>query len=262
MFGRYVILFSMASLIAACSESTSRVEIPFVSTFGGAEISCDIDSAVKLTDLRFYVHNLRLLTADGEERAVELDVDSWQQANLALIDLENGAGNCLNGTTVLNTSLRGAVTGTEFRGLVFTLGVPFSSNHGDPLIAAAPLGDADMHWHWRGGYKFFRAGIRTADDSFWIHLGSTGCEGTIQNITGCAAPNRVEVRLEDFRYGDSVAVDLAALVSEETLSDLEPSDCSSGPAESSCTESFAAFGLSHAGSDAGPQQVFVVDNRP
>ena len=262
MFGRYVILISAVSLIAACSESTSRVEIPFVAAFDGAEIDCDSEIAVKLTDLRFYVHNLRLLSAGGAEQVVELDVDDWQQANLALIDLESGAGNCLNGTAVVNTTARGAVHGTDFSGLAFTLGVPFSSNHGDPLIAEAPLGDADMHWHWRGGYKFFRAGIRTADDSFWIHLGSTGCEGTIQNITGCTAPNRVEVRLEDFQQGDSVVIDLAALVSAETLSDLEPSDCSSGPAESSCTESFAAFGLSHSGSETGPQRVFAIESRP
>lgn len=262
MIGRYVMLFLVIGLIAACGESTSRVEIPFVVSFGGAEIDCDSEMAVKLTDLRFYVHNLRLVTADGEERPLELAVDSWQQANLALIDLENGSGNCLNGTADLNTALRGAVQGTDFRGLAFTLGVPFSSNHGDPLTAEAPLGDADMHWHWRGGYKFFRAGIRSDDDGFWIHLGSTGCEGTIQNITGCTAPNRVEVRLEEFQQGDAVAVDLAALVSAATLADQQPSDCSSGPAESSCTESFAAFGLSHSGSETGSQRVFAIESRP
>ena len=262
MFGRYVMLLLVIGLIAACSESTSRVEVPFVAAFDGAEIACDSEAAVKLTDLRFYVHNLRLLSGDGEERPLELVIDGWQQADLALIDLENGSGNCLNGTVDLNAAVRGAVRGSNFRGLAFTLGVPFSSNHGDPLIAKAPLGDAAMHWHWRGGYKFFRAGIRTENDGFWIHLGSTGCEGTIQNITGCTAPNRVEVRLDDFQPGDAVVVDLAALVSAATLADREPSDCSSGPAESSCTEPFAAFGLSHAGNDAGLQRVFAVESRP
>ena len=77
----------------------------------------------------------------------------------------------------------------------------FDLNHDNPLTAEPPLDDPDMHWHWRSGYKFLRAGIRTATDGFWIHAGSAGCEGTVGNITGCRFPNRIDVFLPDFVPG-------------------------------------------------------------
>lgn len=263
MFWRYVTSITMVGLITACSESSSRIEIPFAATFANTSLSCDGAAGVNLTDLRFYVHQLSVFDADGESHAVELEVDDWQQSDLALLDLEDGSGNCLNGTAEMNAVVRGVTTSRDVRGLEFTLGVPFESNHGDPLTATPPLGDADMHWHWRGGYKFLRAGIKSENDSFWIHLGSTGCEGTIRNITGCSAPNRVTVHLDDFVPGDIVLVDLAELVADGAFADAAPSDCSSGPAETSCGDPFAAFGLQHATSGAADaQRVFSVQRQP
>ncbi|MGI9201403.1 MAG: MbnP family copper-binding protein [Woeseiaceae bacterium] len=263
MIWRYVTYIAIFGLITACSESSSRIEIPFVVTFSGEPLACDGAAGIDLTDLRFYVHKLSFIDGDGERHPVELETDDWQLSDLALLDLEDGTGSCLNGTSQVNAVVRGNTNGRDLRGLEFTLGVPFSRNHGDPLKAMAPLGDADMHWHWRGGYKFLRAGIQSEDDSFWIHLGSTGCEGTIQNITGCSAPNRVVVHLDDFSPGDSVAVDLAELVSGGVLDDAIPSDCSSGPPETSCGEPFAAFGLQHAtGGAVDAQRIFSVYRRP
>jgi len=262
MFWRYVTFITMVGLITACSESSSRIEIPFAAKFAGAPLACDSTTGVSLTDLRFYVHKVRLISADGERHRVELEASDWQQPDLALLDLEDGSGDCLNGTSELNAVVRGSVKGQDLRGLEFTLGVPFASNHGDPLKAMPPLGDADMHWHWRGGYKFLRAGIKSENDSFWIHLGSTGCEGTIRNITGCNAPNRVTAQLDKFVPGDTVVIDLAELVAGGVLDDAAPSDCSSGPAETSCGDPFAAFGLQHATAGAADtQRIFSVQNQ-
>lgn len=263
MFWRYVTSITMLGLITACGESSSRIEIPFAATFANTPLSCDGAAGVNLTDLRFYVHQMSLVDASGERHSLELEIDDWQQSDLALLDLEDGSGSCLNGTSQVNAVVRGKAKGRDLRGLEFTLGVPFGSNHGDPLKATPPLGDADMHWHWRGGYKFLRAGIKAEDDSFWIHLGSTGCEGTIRNITGCNAPNRVVVSLDDFVPGDTVVVDLAELVTDGALDDATPGDCSSGPAEILCGTAFAAFGLQHAtGGAVDAQRVFSVQRQP
>ena len=116
-----------------------------------------------------------------------------------------------------------------------------------------------MHWHWRAGYKFMRAGIRNRNDSVWLHLGSTGCEGTVQNISGCAAPNRVTVELSDYSSdGDKIAIDLSALFGNANLHDGIPGDCSSGPSERACAEPFSALGLPFAQEDAKRQTVFKV----
>lgn len=246
--------------IAACGDPPRHVDIPFSASFDDVDIDCGTAAPVQMTDLRFYVYDVHLIDAAGEAHAVELADDGlWQRGGLALLDLEDGTGGCVNGTAESNTRLTGTIADGDYRGFGFTLGVPFEHNHGDPLRAQAPLGDADMHWHWRGGYKFLRAGVRTDDDGFWLHLGSTACEGTIQNITGCGAPNRVSVSIADFDPGtDAVRVDLASLATAETLSDAEPSDCSSGPAEASCAEPFLALGLDHAtGRTVGEQTVFM-----
>lgn len=242
-----LISIALAAFCATgCARPAIEFDIPFVATFGDQPLACgESDGTVQLTDLRFYVSEVYAVTTDGELVSASLTEDAaWQQPGLAMIDLEDGSGACENGTTVMNRSIRGHVPAGVYEGLRFVMGVPFDRNHGDPLKAQPPLGDAAMHWHWRGGYKFLRAGVRTADDGFWIHLGSTGCEGKIQEITGCSAPNRVLVELDDFDLGsDAIRIDLAELVSKTDIMDGEASDCSSGPAETACEGPFALLGL-------------------
>ena len=115
-----------------------------------------------------------------------------------------------------------------------------------------------MHWHWRSGYKFIRAGVATTDDSFWIHVGSSGCAGTVRNVTGCRSPNRVAVTLDEFVPNQSVvAIDLGAFFDGNDFSDGNPTDCSSGPAETQCVAPFAALGIDfESGAASGSQRVF------
>ena len=257
---RLVLLISLLLALSACSRRPIELVVPFEAIYGGDVIRCDsADSGPRLTDLRFYVASVRAIRDDGVTVEILLHPDNeWQQADLALLDFEDGTGACDNGTPATNTVLRGTLPAGEYRGLLFTIGVPFDLNHGDPLLAAAPLDDTAMHWHWRAGYKFMRAGVRTADDGFWIHLGSTACEGTVRHITGCRFPNRVNVLLPEFLPGkDSVVVDLAALLKETDLLDAEATDCSSGPAERSCEAPFRALGLDVVnGSALDSQDVF------
>ena len=226
--------------------------VEFVAIGGDRPLTCNGDIAA-ITDLRFFVSEIRL-TSDGGDTPLRLDADeSWQSDSVALVDLENGQGNCQNGTDAVNVSIRGTARAGDYSGIAFTVGVPFDLNHRNPLTAEAPLDNSDMHWHWRSGYKFMRAGITTADRSFWIHLGSTGCNGTVQNIEKCSAPNRVNVQLPDFDLErDRVFVDLGLLLRES-------GDCSSGPGESSCARAFRMLGLPHAGAGAvQKQRVFGV----
>ena len=246
-------------LCASCGKPAVELSIPFIVEFAGQDINCNSDSDTWLTDLRFYVADISVLDGDGNLTPVRLHRDEiWQQEKITLIDLEHGGANCINGTGGVNQILRGAVPAGDYKGLQFTLGVPFDFNHRDPLLAEAPLDDAAMHWHWRGGYKFLRAGIGNAGDSFWIHLGSTGCAGTIQNITGCTAPNRVTVTLNDIAPRQAaVVIDLAGLIKPGELADGTATDCSSGPAEEHCATAFAAFGIDHAsGKQVGKQTIF------
>lgn len=257
MTSRRNLLLLLALLQTGCGEPPAQVTIPFSPIYGTTAIGCnETGAAAQLSDLRFYVSDVQLISADGASVAVRLTADGrWQQPDLALLDFEDGTGGCDNGTRETNTALQGVAEHAEYAGLQFTVGVPFPRNHADPLQAEPPLGDAAMHWHWRAGYKFLRVGVRTPDDGFWLHLGSTACEGTVRNITGCRSPNRVTVRLDGFVPGrDAVAIDLQALLAGVNLDDSVASDCSSGPAEQACDAPFRALGLDFSGTGPRTQQ--------
>ncbi len=248
-----------ALLLASCTQWDLPVRIPFQAIWNGHPIDCH--STPALTDLRFYVMKPQLLDAEGTARDVRFATEfEWENDAVAFIDLETGDGACQNGTAAVFDHIVGVARAGDYQGLRFTVGVPFRLNHANPLTASPPLDDADMHWHWRSGYKFLRAGIATDGDGFWIHAGSAGCQGTVGHITGCSFPNRIEVFLPDFVPGESaVSVDLAALVNGTDLGDGIASDCSSGPPETSCNAPFAALGIDFStGDQAGNQRVFAL----
>lgn len=239
-------LLLIISLGAACTSQTSEIEIPFSVLYNGEPLSCNEPAAgTSMTDLRFYVYDFHLLASDGREIPIALSPDDfWQTEAVALLDFENGKGACINGSERTNTIIRGRYEPAEIQGLSFRVGVPEILNHEDALTAEAPLNFTDMHWHWASGYKFLRAGVETGTDGFWIHLGSSRCEGTIGDIQGCRAANRPNVIIAKFTPGqDQVAVDLGELFSGIDFSDGTKSDCSSGPAESTCAAPFDALGI-------------------
>ncbi|MBT8098365.1 MAG: metallo-mystery pair system four-Cys motif protein [Gammaproteobacteria bacterium] len=260
-----VLLAVLGLSAAACSPQREPISIHFEAQFGGEPLNCGPDQGVQLTDLRFYVYELAIRDADGQRHALDLpDMPPWQAGEIALLDLEDASGGCANGTAVMNAAIAAFAPDVDWNTLEFIVGVPFEKNHGDPLLAEFPLGDPAMHWHWRGGYKFLRAGFRSTDDGYWLHLGSTGCKGTIRNITHCTAPNRVTVTLENFDPDeDVIIVDLQALVPDEEQHDGQPDNCSSSPAEASCAGPFAALGLAFGDQVAtGRQQLFSRGIRP
>lgn len=257
-------LFSLplCVFLASCSAPREPIEIHFQVRYGDRSISCvDDTSPPVLTDLRFYVHDVRLLDAEGLEHPVSLSADPvWQDGEVALLDFENGEGRCDNGTRETNTVLRGRVAAGTHTGLGFRVGVPPHLNHADPLRASPPLNYSFMHWHWNTGYKFLMAGVASDDDGFWMHLGSTRCEGSASDIKGCRSRNEPLVVLPEFVPGrDVVVIDLVWLVNDVDLADGEATDCSSGPTEATCRGPFAALGLDFASGDpTGTPPVFRV----
>jgi len=233
-------------LTVACSPARQQVEIPFAVQYAGQPITCS-STPVALADLRLFVHDLRLGEPGEDQVVLQLATGGgWQNESVALLDFEDGQDACANGSAEINTVVRGTVSGPAPNGLEFVIGVPEALNHANPLTAEAPLSYTAMHWHWLSGYKFMRAGVGTAGDGFWMHLGSTRCEGTIRDIKGCKSPNRPTVRLPDFVAGeDEVVVDLAVLFADIDFQDGSPSRCMSEPGETECIAPFRALGVAH-----------------
>jgi uncharacterized repeat protein (TIGR04052 family) len=256
---RILLALVALSSLASCGRWDLGVEIPVVATWQGQPIGCAGDGPV-LSDLRFYVSNPQLIDLKGNSHDIRFATEfEWQNDAVAFIDLEDGTGACIDGTPAVFDRVIGVARARDYRGLRFTIGVPFRLNHENPLTATPPLDNVAMHWHWRSGYRFLRAGVRSGEDGFWIHGGSAGCEGTAGHVTGCRFPNRIDVFLPDFVPGRSVVeIDLAELLFGTDLGDGNATDCSSGPPESACVAPYAALGIDFAsGKVNGPQRVFT-----
>lgn len=220
-----VLVVPVATVAVACGadavEPDQLVEIEFDALFGTTAFVCGDTYeeqgappvALVPTDLRFFVSEVAVIGADGVEYPVALIEDGvWQTSDVALIDLENGLGACDNGSTGLNPFVRGYAATSTVAGVAFTVGVPFALNHANPDQAVAPLSSTAMSWGWQGGYKFLRFEATAADTDYRVHVGSTGCIGTIGNISECTHPNRARVRIDTFNpITERVVLDLERL---------------------------------------------------
>lgn len=255
-------LIGIALGLGSCSKR-EPVTIAFQPLLDSTPFACGDTDGITPQDLRFFVHDVELLDAQGHGTAVQLDEDHhWQHGAVVLLDFENGTDSCDNGTQGTHTTLQGRVPAARYVGLRFKLGVPFESNHADPATAAAPLNIGQMSWGWQGGFKFFRfEGTRRDGGAFRFHLGSTGCEGSIGAIQRCARPNRAVIQVDDFEPGrDVIAFDLAALVKALPKDGVQ--SCMAEVGDRACGPLFAALGLDLAsGEPRGRQSLFVAQRR-
>lgn len=127
---------------------TTPVEVRFRAMVGSMPFSCGMMysglgttmSTWRPKDFRFYVHDVKLLTASGTEVPVTLSEEmTWQRDGVALLDFEDRAGDCVEGNPPTNTTVRGSAPAGTYTGLRFTLGVPFRMNHQNQATAMSPM---------------------------------------------------------------------------------------------------------------------------
>lgn len=275
---RNITLLSLGLMLAACgggggssggsdrdagNEPTPKnVNISFSAVAGDQPFACgttytlgSADTDITLRDFRFYVHNVRLVTDSGDEVAVTLTQNNWQNGDVAMLDFEDASGTCA-GTAETNTTIQGTVPDDSktFTGVRFTVGVPENRNHLLNSEQPSPMNATGMFWSWRGGYKFMRldvapvgGGTRPDASTFtaWnLHLGSTNCTET-EPYT-CSNINRPEIELDGFDPDTStIQLDYASLVANSNLGwdGGGAAGCMSGTTDPECPEVFTALGL-------------------
>ena len=270
--------------LSACggggSSGPKAVTIDFAAVAGSTAINCastvtnlgTTNAQGTLSDLRFYVSNVKLVKADGSTQALTLDKTDDFNATLgsdtvSLIDLEDKTGTCA-GTTAMNTSIKGTVPAGDYVGMKMTLGVPFAMNHtdaaADTAVTPAVINNAvhpGMAWSWAGGRKFTKIEVTNSSWTapfFYVHLGSTGCTGTnpaAGQVDACSRPNRVDFSLSSFNPDtQKVAGDVKALLSTNNVTlngpvtpisgiVAGPGGCMSGATDYECGEIFNALSL-------------------
>lgn len=222
-----------------------------------------------LQDLRFYISNLRMITASGGEVKVQLASNSNQLTKgsdtVALVDLRDttAKGNCQAGNG--HVSITGTVAAGNYTAIGFTLGVPESLNHVDPMDPAnAPLDNTDLGWDWTGGKKHLQVEVNPenaaspgtytsgvvktaggAANTFVMHLGNTGCSKSAAGVYQCTNINTREVKFPTFDIKTQrVAVDLKALFASSNLQ-LDrggPVGCMSDSADLECQDIWPVLG--------------------
>lgn len=264
---------------------TQAVEISFQGNVGSTVFDCAATypglgtaaTEVALRDFRLYVHDVRLVEAGtGTEVPVVLTSDgAWQYSpeggaadeGTALLDFENNAGSCVNGTAEMNDTVIGTVAAGTYDGVRFKVGVPAALNHADVAVAPSPLNLSAMFWSWNGGYKFVRIDSAPVGQPspFNLHLGSTGCTGdpSLGEMVTCTNANRPEIAFESFDPAtDRIVIDYAAIVAgaDLTVDQGGAPGCMSGIADPECVEPFAALGLSlETGEPVATQAAFRVE---
>ncbi|MCU0627659.1 MAG: metallo-mystery pair system four-Cys motif protein [Gemmatimonadaceae bacterium] len=259
------------ALLPACLRAQQEIALAFRPVVGSTPFRCTASYAgvgrsgarVTVTDFKLYVHDLRVELADGTLVPVTLaDEAPWQSNGVALLDFEDAAGPCANGTPETRAVVRGTApiaAAAEVRAVRFTVGVPFAQNHADLAQQRGPLSLTRMFWSWNAGYKFARIDLRSvaADGTgtpvpWMIHLGSTGCTPSGSATAAplrCAQPNRAEITVAGLDLErDAIAVDLAALLAQSDVLRNTPktaAGCMSGPTDPDCGPLFAALGLPH-----------------
>lgn len=254
------------TVLSACGDDqgpagTDPVTINFAAAVNGAPFACGqaynnigaSNTTVTPQDFRLYVSNVRLLTASGAEVPVTLDESApWQHSGAALVDFEDGAPGCPNGTAELRTQVTGTAARGNYTGLRFTLGLPFAVNHQDPATAASPFDLTEMFWVWQYGYKFLRLDVTTTGqpNGWFVHLGSNGCSGgsATQPPTSCALPNRPDITLATFDAAtDTVVADIGALFAAANLDSDTPNTapgCMSDNTDPECITILPGLGVS------------------
>lgn len=264
---------------------TGAVNLKFALKAGKDSVTCGKEviglgskrSTAQLLDARFYLTNLKLISADGKAVPLALTADNkWQSKDVALLDFEDATGLCKDGGTKdMNNAVTGKVPAGKYTGIAFDLGLPFEMNHADVATAKTPLNVQALWWNWQFGYKFARLDLKTnspaPNDTFLIHLGSTGCgevmamdkskpamtmTETMKAMEAmadqppaqpCKNSNVVQVRLNNFDPSkDTIVADLATLLNRVNVAQPkpEPAGCMSGTDDPDCAGLFTNFGLS------------------
>jgi uncharacterized repeat protein (TIGR04052 family) len=256
--------------LVSCGDTEPVTSISFAAVVGSDTFECGSTYSglgasgadVTIQDFRFYVHDVRLVDASGEETPFVLEDDGlWQNGEVALLDFENGCGDM--GNSELRTIVEGRAPEGDYVGVRFKVGVPAELNHQNPVDAAPPLSLSDLFWTWNAGYKFIRIDARSSLADAWrVHLGSTLCTGDMMGNASCSNLNVPDVSV-DLPGGfdpvtGTVVADVAGLVESSMLDNTDPTPpgCMSNPDDPDCEPIFNSLGLAFGGGTPPGSQSF------
>ncbi|HPE62396.1 MAG: metallo-mystery pair system four-Cys motif protein [Thiothrix sp.] len=286
-------------VLSACggddnSSTETTLTIPFAARAGAVDIACGAvlpalgttGLSGSIADFAFYLHDVAVLDRNGKSYPVTLDANDFQDAagGVALLDFQGKTDSCQGADKPVNHEVTGTVSGVKvanITGLSFRVGVPEALNHHDASLSQPPYNRSGLFWRWQSGHKFMRLDVNpvgkvqlaydsngsTESNSWFFHLGSTGCEGDPATgaVVSCANGNRPAVQFSsgfsvNNLTGTTVVLDYARLVQGANLGQdaVAPAGCMSGLPDVECVTLFSSLGLPFGTAATAAQSAFYL----
>ena len=232
----FVLCFIFSIILSACDQKTPKLNsLKFNLYYQNQVLTCESlkASAIKLNELRFYIHDVR-----ANNLPLQLIENDDQYQSLAYLDFSATLRHCDSKNDLQpNEEVLFLSDSSEIGNLSFKLGVPLSLNHQNPVKAKSPLNRSDMHWQWLSGYKFLRLEYVKNNELNRFHLGSIGCSGKLPDDVKCQQVNRLSVNLKEFNSENSnIEVHI-----DDFLKAQESSLCMGNASDDNCKVWFKAL---------------------
>ncbi len=270
---------AITAIVGMLVEGSANYEIQFKAAVDGRALTCGhpIDGigeakiSVALVDFRFTVSNVELIRYDGKIFPLALEQDGiWQIGNVAILDLEDAFGPCVQGTPVTRREVRGSAPKGNYRGVRFVLGDPGGANPADPAIAAL-LNAGRMRSEIESNNYAMRIELATTAAGegavqpssqaarIVLRIPRQACAPNADSGVQCGADGSIQVTLNDVQPNRHVIVaEIGGLIAES----VEGQDASSGTRvceptsiDSTCVEALQRLGFASGGA-AGRAHLF------
>jgi uncharacterized repeat protein (TIGR04052 family) len=220
-------------------------------------------------DMRFYVHDVALIRANGERVPLELHQDErYQRENVALLDFVDDTGGCATGDTDIRNVVHGyAPEQADYTKLSFKVGVPEDKNHLDAAQAPAPYNASGLWWSWSLGFKYMRIDLTSDAQPIWFfHGGSSDCAGTAAKGYTCLSRQIANIELANYDPQASLVVFDAQrfyAASDITVADDTPG-CMGFKPDTQCAPLYNTLGVTpwDDATPGPPQTAFVLTTGP
>lgn len=234
-----VLICCLAVLSSACSRlnDVDRLEVEI--WFNGSPLDCNTfehnQQIWSIRQFAFFMSDVKI-SNENTEYQPQLSITPWQTPDVVLIQplladcAAKSAGEnktaqhnqtaslALKTNSLLQFSLPFDLeTSEQFS---FTLAVPFSLNHQNPLLQPSPLNLPAMFWSWRSGHKFFRLDMQGPNTNWVFHLGSVGCVAVSTMRAAqkeCEQPNRVNFQLDKKHDGTKLIMHIDRLIANTSM---------------------------------------------
>lgn len=203
-----------------------------------------------IKQFQFFLSDIEITSEGTDWQRLKLIKNPYQSLNTVLLGADCREGKGQESSETLghwSIDFDNNIDISKVNSLRFTLGVPFESNHLNPITQESPLNLPSMFWVWQNGHKFMRAELSSQNDQWLFHLGSTGCKAASAMRapkSACRYPNTFNVEIPINKNNSNqltLNLNLARLLNNVELT--QTSSCQSERDASSCQQLFNNLSL-------------------